>query len=521
VKLLSAAQSRELDRLSQEKYGVASYALMTRAGEAVAAAALRRWPHARRDGVLVVAGKGNNGGDGMVAARALLAEHVPVRAVLLASASDLKGDAARAHSEFVEAGGTVIEAAGPADLDAAMGVRAGVIVDAIFGTGLNAEVRGLARLATDAINRAAEAGAHVVAVDIASGVNSDTGALMGAAVRAALTVTFGFAKFGHVSYPGAEFCGELEIAEIGFAPAAIGEVAPRGRLLEAAEMRPLVAPRPRDSHKGDYGHVMVIAGSRGKSGAAILAARGALRMGAGLVTAAIPESIAAIVAAGQAEMMTEPVADRDGHFDGQHAPGVLAKLVEGKDALVVGPGIGQSDDTRALLEWLIAEGAGPRRPMLIDADGLNVVAQAGAAALRRARGPLVLTPHPGEAARLLGTTTAAINADRISAARRLAELSGAGVLLKGARTVIAGAGGEIYVNGSGNPGMATPGMGDVLSGIIGALLGQGMVPLDALAFGAFIHGWAADRLAARVGPLGYLAGDLAAELPSALAALAA
>lgn len=518
MKLLSAAESRELDRLSQEKYGVASYALMTRAGEAVAAAVMRRWRHALHHGVLVVAGKGNNGGDGMVAARALMAEQVPVRAILITSASSLKGDAARAHAEFVKAGGTVVEAAGEAELDAAMGARMGVIVDAIFGTGLNAEVKGLARHAIEAINHA---GAPVLAVDIASGVNSDSGAVMGAAVRAALTVTFGFAKFGHVSYPGAELCGELEIAEIGFAPAAIGEIAPRGKYFDAAEARPYLRSRPQNSHKGNYGHVMVIAGSRGKSGAAVLASRGALRMGAGLVTAAIPEAIGAIVAAGQAELMTEPIADRDGHFDGQHAPRVLAKLVEGKDSLSVGPGIGQSDDTRALMEWLIAEGAAPRRPLLIDADGLNVVAQIGASALKRAIGPVVLTPHPGEAARLLGMSTAEINADRVGAARRLSNLSGAAVLLKGARTVIAGSGGEISINASGNPGMATPGMGDVLSGIVGALLAQQLAPLDALAFGAFVHGHAADRLAARSGPVGYLAGDLAEELPSTLAALGA
>ena len=518
MKLLSAAESRELDRLSQEKYGVASYALMTRAGQAVAAAVMRRWRHAVHHGVVVVAGKGNNGGDGMVAARALMAEQVPVRAILLVRASALKGDAARAHAEFVKAGGTVVEAAGEAELDGAMGARTGVIVDAIFGTGLNAEVTGLARHAIEAMNHA---GAPVLAIDIASGANSDSGAVMGAAVRAALTVTFGFAKFGHVSYPGAELCGELEIAEIGFAPAAVGEIAPRGKYFDAAEARPYLRSRPQNSHKGNYGHVMVIAGSRGKSGAAVLASRGALRMGAGLVTAAIPEAIGAIVAAGQAELMTEPIADRDGHFDGQHAPRVLAKLVEGKDALSVGPGIGQSDDTRALMEWLIAEGAAPRRPMLIDADGLNVVAQIGAGALKRAAGPVVLTPHPGEAARLLGMSTAEINADRVGAARRLSELSGAAVLLKGARTVIAGLGGEIYVNASGNPGMATPGMGDVLSGIVGALLAQRLAPLDALAFGAFVHGHAADRLAARSGPVGYLAGDLAEELPSTLAALGA
>ncbi|HZZ08212.1 MAG TPA: NAD(P)H-hydrate dehydratase [Candidatus Binataceae bacterium] len=516
--LLSAAESRELDRLSQEKYGVASYSLMTHAGEAVAAALLQRWRHALHDGVLVVAGKGNNGGDGMVAARVLMAEHLPVRAILLANASALKGDAARAHSEFVKAGGAVVEVSGEAELGAAMSGRASVIVDAIFGIGLNAEVKGLARHAIEAIN---QAGAPVVAVDIASGVNADTGAVMGAAVRAALTVTFGFAKYGHVSYPGAELCGELEIAEIGFAPAAIEEIAPRGRFFDLAEARPRLRSRPRNSHKGNYGHVMVIAGSRGKSGAAILASRGALRMGAGLVTAAIPEAIGAIVAAGQAELMTEPVADRDGHFDGQHAPGVLAKLIQGKNVLAVGPGLGQSDDTRALLQWLIAEGVAPRRPMLIDADGLNVVAQMGAGALKRAAGPVVLTPHPGEAARLLGMSTAEINADRISAARRLSELSGAAVLLKGARTVIADTEGDVYVNASGNPGMATPGMGDVLSGIVGALLGQGFTPLNALALGAFVHGHAGDRLAARIGPVGYLAGDLANELPCTLAAISA
>jgi hydroxyethylthiazole kinase-like uncharacterized protein yjeF len=516
VKLLSAAESRELDRLSQEKYGVASYSLMTRAGEAVASAVLQRWRHAVHHGVLVVAGKGNNGGDGMVAARALMTEQVPVRAILLASVSALNGDAARAHSEFVAAGGALVETGSEAELEAAMGGHAGVIVDSIFGTGLNAEVKGLTRRAIEAINHA---GTPVVAVDIASGVNSDSGAVMGAAVRAELTVTFGLAKFGHVSYPGADLCGELQIAEIGFAPAAVGEIAPRGRFFEAADARPYLRSRPLNSHKGNYGHVMVIAGGRGKSGAAVMAARGALRMGAGLVTAAVPEAIGAIVAVGQAELMTEPIADRDGHFDGQHAPRVLAKLIEGKDALAVGPGIGQSDDTRALMQWLIAEGAAPRRPLLIDADGLNVVAQIGVGALKRAGGLVVLTPHPGEAARLLGLSTTDVNADRIGAARRLSDLSGAAVLLKGVRTVIAGSGGEVNINASGNPGMATPGMGDVLSGMVGALLAQRFAPFDALALGAFVHGYAADRLAARIGPVGYLAGDLADELPSTLAAL--
>jgi hydroxyethylthiazole kinase-like uncharacterized protein yjeF len=517
--LLNAAESRELDRLSQEKYGIPSYSLMRNAGEAVADLLLRRWPKAVGASVLVVAGKGNNGGDGFVAARKLLQAGVQVRAILLAHAADLKGDAALAHRDYVAVGGAVTELINE---DAVAGALQGeppiAVVDAIFGTGLNAEVRGLPRRMIDAINAL---GAPIVAVDIASGVNADSGAVMGAAVSATLTVTFGYAKYGHASYPGAGLTGDLEIAEIGFAPPAIASIAPRGRLIEATDAASLLKPRSTDSHKGTYGHPLIIAGSRGKSGAAILASRGALRTGAGLVTTAIPESIAAIVAAGQPELMTEPMPDRDGHFAAPSAIDQLKLLAAGKTALVAGPGIGVSDATRELVNWLVSEGAQPGRPLLIDADGLNVVAALGPALLRSAHGPIVLTPHPGEMARLLGISTAAVNADRIGAAHRLVDLTGAAALLKGARTVIATPDGHLFVNSSGNPGMATPGMGDVLSGIIGALLGQGMSGGDALALGAFAHGLAADRLVDKIGPVGYLAGDLAAELPAAFAWLLA
>ncbi len=543
--LLNAAESRELDRLSQEKYGIPSYSLMRRAGEAVADLLLRRWPNAVGAPVLVVAGKGNNGGDGFVAARKLLQAGVQVRVTLLARAADLKGDAARAHGDYLAAGGAVIELLSEDAIDSALHAQPPVaVVDAIFGTGLNAEVRGLARRVIEAVN---SLGAPIVAIDIASGVNADSGAVMGAAIKASLTVTFGYAKYGHASYPGAGLAGDLEIAEIGFAPAAIGEVAPRGRLIEAADAAALLHPRTLDSHKGTYGHPLIVAGSRGKSGAAILASRGALRSGAGLVTAAIPESIAAIVAAGQPELMTEPLSDFEGRFATPQAIDRLKSLAGGMSALVAGPGIGVSDATRQLVEWLIGEGAQPDRPLLLDADALNLVAAHGTststpahalvgaleaellksrpgtvrgpAMLKSAHGPVVLTPHPGEMARLLGISTAAVNADRIGAARRLVDLTGAAVLLKGARTVIATPDGALSINSSGNPGMATPGMGDVLSGIVGALLARGMAPGDALVLGAFAHGLAADRLAERIGPVGYLAGDLAAELPATFAAL--
>ena len=514
--LLTASESRELDRLSQDKFGIDSYALMTRAGEAVADAVMARHPSCTRDGVLVVAGKGNNGGDGLVAARRLLQAGVPAKVVLLAWGSDLKGDAAKAHDEFVAAGGVIVQAPDEADLEAAFGEVKGVIVDAVFGTGLNAEVRGTPRRAIELINSRF---APTVAVDIASGVSSDTGAVMGVAVHATETVTFGYAKFGHLSYPGADLCGALGVVDIGFASAAIDQIAPRGRYFEKADAAPLLAARPANSHKGNFGHPMVIAGSRGKSGASILASRAALRTGAGLVTAAIPESVQPIVAAAQAELMTEAIAESDGHFAGTLAAGTLKHLLEGKTAIVFGPGVGVSPDTTQLLEWLMAEAAAPDRPLLIDADGLNALASIGCENAATARGPLVMTPHPGEMARLLKTSTAEVNANRISAARTLADKTGACVLLKGARSVMASPDGAVCINSSGNPGMATPGMGDALCGIVGALLARKMAPFDALTLGVFLHGFAADQVAAHRGKVGYLAGDLIEELPAAMDAI--
>lgn len=516
MKLLAAAQSRELDRLSQERYGIASYSLMTRAGEAVADATMRRWPDRVRAGVVIVAGRGNNGGDGMVVARRLAESGAQVRVILLGSAGELRSDARRAYDDWVSADRRVIEAASEQAVTSALANSAGIIIDAIFGTGLNAEVKGLARHAVREINRAA---AIVSAVDIASGVNADTGAIMGAAVEADLTITFGAAKFGHVSYPGAACCGALEVADIGFAPAALAELGATGCYLEAAEVAPLLKPRIANSHKGTYGHPLIVAGSRGKAGAALLASRGALRMGAGLVTAAIPESVAAMVAAGQAELMTEAMPDLNGHFDGARTIDRLAALVSGMTALVVGPGIGVSNGTHELVAWLADNPDKSSQPLVLDADGLNVLAALGPARLKRSARPTILTPHPGEMARLLGSSTAEVNADRISSAGRLAQMTGAYVLLKGNRSVIAGPRGELGINSSGNPGMATAGMGDTLSGMLGALMGQGLEPFEALKLGVFLHGFAADRVASRRGPVGYLAGDVIDELPDAMAAL--
>ena len=521
--VLSANESRELDRLSQTVYGIPSYTLMRRAGEAVADAVLREFSHEARNGVLVVAGKGNNGGDGLVAARKLIQCGIATQVVLLAPGTNYQADAARAYVDLNEAnrGAGLAAFAEAVDVESARlalrNERYGVVIDAIFGTGLNAQVKGVPGAAISAMNAA---GRPLVAVDIASGLDADTGALMGPAVHAAMTVTFGFAKYGHLSYPGAGLTGVLEIADIGFAEGALAQIAPRGRYVERTEVVPLVPRRASNTHKGTYGHPLIIAGSRGKAGAALIASRGALRMGAGLVTAAIPEEVAAIVAAGQIELMTEPIPDRDGHCGGTPAIERLVGVIEGKDAIVVGPGLGLSAETIELLRWLVYESQ-PERPVLIDADGLNAIAECGTGILKAARGPIVLTPHPGEMARLLGSSTADVNADRIGAARRLVEMTGAFVLLKGARSIIASPDGAIMINSSGNAGMATPGMGDVLSGMVGALLGQKIPPAEALMLGVYIHGYAADRLAQRMGPYGFLAGDLADELPATVADLLA
>jgi hydroxyethylthiazole kinase-like uncharacterized protein yjeF len=517
MKLLTASESRQIDLLSQQKYGVASFDLMTRAGEAVANE-IMSWSSATvlARGVLVVAGKGNNGGDGMVAARRLKQLGVSVRALLLGSVDALKGDAARAYNEFTAAGGSVEAIDSEQRLRETFTPAPGILIDAIFGTGLNAPIQGLPRLAVELCDKCSS---PVVAIDIASGVNSDTGAIMGAAVRSSLTVTFGLAKYGHVSYPGAGYCGELKIVDIGFPPAAVDDVMPRGRYLESLDVRPLIHRRAPDSHKGTYGHPLIIAGGLGKSGAALLASRAALRTGAGLVTAAIPACVATVVAAGQAELMTEPMPDVDGHFAARESIVSFRALVPRKTALIVGPGIGVSDDTKELIEFLVTECSSGQLPLLIDADALNALAELGCGLLRKAKGPVVLTPHPGEMARLLSQDTATVNSDRISAVRRLCDLTGAHCLLKGNRTVTASPAGVVYVNSTGNPGMATPGMGDALSGILGSLLGQGMDALDALALGVFLHGMAADRLALRQGSVGFLAGDVINEVPAALAQL--
>jgi NAD(P)H-hydrate epimerase len=500
----TAAEMRALDRWTIE-HGTPGHVLMERAG--VGATRVLRATLGRRPGsVVVVCGKGNNGGDGFVVARHLRRARVPVEVWLVGRRGDVQGDAARMLASWSSRRDAVREITGEQDvpaLAARLG-RAGAIVDALFGTGLNAPVTGVPARVIDAINAA---GAPVLAVDIASGLSADTGRPLGTAVRAAVTATFGFPKIGQCLYPGVEHTGRLEVVDIGIPAAAVAAVGPRAVLLETADVGRLLPRRPRDAHKGTFGHVLVVAGSPGKSGAALLAAEASARSGAGLTTLAVPAALQPVVEGHVREAMTTALPAEPGRA-------ALANLLAGRAAVVCGPGLGLTDDTRALVAGIVRTCT---VPLVLDADGLNAVA--GTDLLRERPAPTIVTPHPGEMARLLGTDTAAVQADRIGAARGLAARFGVVVVLKGAHTVIAAPGGEVAIAPTGNPGMASGGMGDALSGLVGALLAQRLGAFDAATLGVFAHGASADAVAARRGEAGLLARDVIEELPQTLAAL--
>ena len=512
--VVTAAEMREMDRLTIHKYGVPSLTLMERAGHGIAQAILERFSRHAKKSVLVVAGKGNNGGDGFVVARLLKKKRIPCEVALLARQDELSPDAAHNLEAFLKLNGKVSEMT----VDDVNSLRerarkSGLVVDAILGTGIKSEVRGLYADAITAINAC---GVPVVAVDIPSGVHTDTGVPLGVAIQSEMTVALGFAKHGEVIYPGIGYVGELIIADIGIAAEAIAEVNPDTELLDHETVRRLVPRRAPDTHKGTYGHVLVIAGSRGKTGAAILASRAAMRSGAGLTTLAAPRSLNNIFASSLIEVMTEPLRDNAAEEVEPLRDDDWRRLLERKDVLLFGPGIGVTPATQNNLHWLLRNLA---VPWVIDADGLNNLALE-IDRLKQAKTAPVLTPHPGEMARLTGKSTAEVNRDRVEIARSFASEHRCHVILKGARTVIATASGKVFINPTGNPGMASGGMGDALAGILAALLAQGLAPEDAMKLGVYLHGFVGDRTAASKGGIGLIASDIIEGLPEGLRAIA-
>jgi ADP-dependent NAD(P)H-hydrate dehydratase / NAD(P)H-hydrate epimerase len=527
MKALTAAEMREVDRLTTERFGISGTQLMENAGKSVADFVLhqisRRFQSPVRS-VVVLCGKGNNGGDGFVAARYLRQEIRHTLVLLFSSPSELKGDAALNFQRWRESGGETLVIKNEEALRSAWpGIAtADVILDALLGTGLRGTATGLIAKAISDLNSLSRnatsaSPALIVAVDTPSGMASDGEPSEGTVIRAHHTVTFTAPKISQLTSNQASCCGSLNVRAIGTPPTLIDELG-KGHMRCAGpdEFAELPLIRPVDSNKGFYGHILVIAGSAGKSGAAVLAGTGALKAGAGLVTIATPDVVKSIVASNQPEYMTEPLPTlADGSIAIENlADAAFAKIVKGKTVLAVGPGLGQEPGTQKFIRTLVQS---TTLPTILDADGANAFASNGDALRERKSQFLAITPHPGEMARLLGITTKEVQKDRVRIAADAAKNWNAYVLLKGFHTILASPDGEIFVNPTGNPGLAKGGSGDVLTGILAALTGQFGTQdwLRVLALGAWLHGRAADTLIEDADPSGILASDVARALPYA------
>jgi NAD(P)H-hydrate epimerase len=477
LRIYRASQVRELDRLAIEQHEIPGYTLMYRAGEAALALLRKRWPWARR--LLVLCGAGNNAGDGYVLARLAQAERLHVMVVALFDPVRLQGDARVAWDTFHAAGGQVME------WDERLLEGAEVVVDAILGTGLTRPINGRS---ADLIRAVNTSGRPVLALDIPTGLCADTGNPLGAAIRADATITFVGLKLGLYTGEGLEYAGEVHFDDLGVS-AVVGETLPcAGRRIDRALIQALLPRRRRTAHKGEHGRVLCIGGGPGMSGAIRLTADAALHAGAGLVTVATHPDHVSIVAGGRAELICHGIRNVE----------QLTPLLRASDVVALGPGLGRDDWARGVFEAACASG----RPLVVDADALNLLAES-----QRRREDWILTPHPGEAARLLRAEGATIQQERLGTVARLLERYGGVIVLKGAGTLIGHVGDVPSICDRGNPGMAAPGMGDVLTGIIAGIVAQTRKPFESACAGVLVHALAGDD-AGRGGERGMLASDL-------------
>ncbi|MBU1240168.1 NAD(P)H-hydrate dehydratase [Myxococcota bacterium] len=508
MRLVTAKEMRSLDAHAINNIGIPGIALMELAGAGTARAILKRWP-GEGSSFLVVAGKGNNGGDGYVTARHLTNAGCEVNIVVLGNEESIAGDAKTNLMAAKALKIPIVEINSTADILylEEMFHTADFIIDAIFGTGLDREVTGIPREMISAINASP---AIKIAIDMPSGLCADTGAVMGdEAIQADLTVTFGYGKIGQFTSPGFSYCGEIDIVDISLPAVSHGR--PTCFLLTDAWIRDHLPFRPRGGHKGTFGHLAIIAGSRGKIGAAIMCSEAAISMGSGLVTLVSPADVQDILMNRLTEAMCAELC----------APGVepsladmdhLMSLTREKDVVVIGPGIPVGEGMFQLLAALIER---TEVPLIIDADGLNLLAR-DPSILKKAGAPVIITPHPGEMARLTGKSVEEIQHHRRSTASSFAREHNVYVTLKGARSIIAAPDGRTAINPTGNSGMGTGGSGDVLTGMIGALVAQRSNPFDAMAVGVFLHGRSGDLVAQERGELSLRATDLIDYLPNAL-----
>ena len=500
MKFAGSAAMREMDQYTIETLGISGETLMLRAAAGAAQAAKEMLAGANGR-VLIFCGSGNNGGDGIGIAALLLEEGYSVSCVMVGDDRKLSPDGQAMRARLEQAGGSVL----PYDPAADIPADCRLIVDALFGTGLSRPITGKYEALIAAINAS---GIPVLACDISSGISADTGQILGCAIQADVTVTFNLPKTGQLLPPGTEYTGKLLVHDIGIPQGAKDQVEFDGEYVTGDMVRAWLPHGKLESHKGDYGKLLLLCGSTGFTGAAALAAGAALRTGAGLVYLGVPEAVYPILAAKLNEPVVFPLpSNGNGRFSRRALPDILDRL-EDMDACLVGPGIGRCYDTEEMV-YGVLEAA--RCPVVLDADGINVLS-GHIDRLDKVQSPVILTPHAGEFRRLGGDPTE----DRISAARDMAEKTGAVVVLKGYRTVVAGPGGEIYVNSTGNPGMATGGSGDVLSGILTCLLGQGMEPVQAAAAAVYLHGAAGDVCQRALGRRSMLPTDMIGALSEIL-----
>lgn len=508
MKVTTAAQMRSIDKETIEQFGIPGVVLMENAGMQIVRFIETRYKSLHGLKVCILAGKGNNGGDGFVVARHLHNAGSKVKVFVVATKGDIGGDARVNLDILLQMGVDVLEVATERDWDKLKMALSfsELLIDALLGTGFKGTLAAPFEQIIDIINRQ---GKPVIAIDIPSGLDANTGQVQ-KAVKASYTVTLALPKQGLLIYPGADYVGELIVADIGI-PRCLLIAADIGQnSIDIASIRQSLPKRQAWAHKGDCGRVLVIAGSRGMTGAAYLAASGALRAGAGLVTLGIGKTLHDIMEVKLTEAMTTPLPDNEGNISMDALEEIL-QLAAVRDVVALGPGLGSDGETMIVVRELIKKIEGP---LVIDADAINALA-GHTDILQEAKSLPILTPHPGELARITGLSISEINADRVRSARECAQLLGSILVLKGAGTVVAFPDGEVYINTTGNAGMATGGSGDVLTGVIAGFLAQGLSSHDAALCGVYVHGLAGD-IVAQKGMLGMVAGDLLPAIPAAI-----
>jgi NAD(P)H-hydrate epimerase len=508
MKIVTAQQIRNIDRRAIKDFGISGPVLMENAAAGIMAEMDRFFDGLSGMRVAIICGKGNNGGDGLALARRLSICGIAVRVALLASFGVLKGEAKANLFTLRKMDVEIAQNASVRDISDVVD-WSHIVVDAMLGVGLSSPLKGVYAFAAELMNAS---GKPVVAVDIPTGINADTGEVMDTAVRADLTVTMAALKRGLVLYPGATYAGEVRVVDIGIPTEVIDKEKITTGYLTAETAGGLLHQRDRDAHKGTFGHLLVVAGSPGKTGAAIMAARGALRTGAGLVSVATPHSLVSIVQAQIVEAMGVPSAESIEGTLGIGSDVELLKSAGSMNACIIGPGLSTHYETVQVVRNLVQRLA---IPMVVDADGLNALA-GSLDILKKVKSPIVMTPHPGEMARLLGSSSSDVQKDRVGSATAFAMKYKVTLVLKGAGTVIATPDGRVFINSTGNPGMATGGTGDALTGVIGSLLAQGYTASQAACLGVYLHGLAGDLAAKEKGEMGMIAGDLIEKIPAAI-----